>query len=278
VIAVSASIVLPVYNEAESLPALWAELGPVVSKLPMKAEVVMVDDGSTDDSAAIVRGLAHADSRVRLIRLGANTGLTAALLAGLSAARGDCIVTMDSDLQYDPADIPRLLTLLDEYDAALGWRGRRRDSWTKRLSSRLANDVRRAVLRDSVRDSACTLRAMRRECVAAIAPYHGMHRFVPSLLELRGFKVIEVEVRHRPRRHGTSKYGVRNRSVRPFIDLLAVAWMRARRVSYTIVEDTAALPEAGFLDQAPRARPAAAPGGRLPEGVRKRQVGERVDG
>jgi dolichol-phosphate mannosyltransferase len=232
------SIILPVYNEAENLPILWAELEPVLTKLPMKAEVVIVDDGSTDASAAIARELALADPRVRLVRLAANGGLTGALLAGFAASRGECVVTMDSDLQYDPADILRLLARLDRYDAALGWRGRRHDSWIKSGSSRFANGIRRAVLGDTVRDSACTLRAMRRPCLAAIMPYHGMHRFVPTLLAQAGFQVVEVEVQHRPRRHGSSKYGIRNRSLRVLLDLCAVRWMRARRVLYTIAEDT----------------------------------------
>jgi glycosyltransferase involved in cell wall biosynthesis len=232
------TIILPVYNEAENLPVLWAELQPVLAQLPVPAEVLVVDDGSTDDSAAIVRAIGHADRRVRLVRLAANGGLTGALLAGFAAARGDWIVTMDSDLQYDPADIPRLLEALGRYDAALGWRGQRRDTWSKRMSSRIANAIRSAVLGDPVRDSACTLRAMRRACLAAIAPYQGMHRFVPTLLRQAGFLLIEMEVRHRPRRHGVSKYGIRNRSVRALVDLLAVRWMRARRVTYTVVEDT----------------------------------------
>ena len=125
-----------------------------------------------------------------------------------------------------------------EENPALGWRGRRHDTWSKRLSSRIANGIRSAVLGDAVRDSACTLRAMRRPCLAAIAPYHGMHRFVPTLLGQAGFRVIELEVRHRPRRHGVSKYGIRNRSLPALLDLLAVRWMRARRVVYTVVEDT----------------------------------------
>jgi glycosyltransferase involved in cell wall biosynthesis len=232
------SIVLPVYNEAENLPVLWAELEPVLGQLPVAAEVLIVDDGSTDESAAIARDLARTDPRVRLVRLADNAGLTAALLAGFAAARGDWIVTMDSDLQYDPADIPQLLEPLSRYDAALGWRGQRRDSFSKRMSSRIANAVRSAVLGDPVRDSACTLRAMRRECLAAIAPYHGMHRFVPTMLRYAGFRVIEMEVRHRPRRHGVSKYGIRNRSLRALLDLFAVRWMRSRRVVYTVAEDT----------------------------------------
>jgi len=232
------TIILPVYNEVENLPLLWAELEPALSRLGRKAEVMFVDDGSTDGSTAYVRRLAGSDERVRLLRLRANAGLTAALLAGFAAARGEVVVTMDSDLQFDPDDIPTLVGFTDRFDAALGFRGRREDPWLKRLSSRIANRVRTAVLHDHVRDSACTLRAMHRECLKAIAPYHGMHRFVPTLLKQAGFQVVEVEVRHRPRRHGESKYGVRNRTMRAFVDLLAVRWMRSRRVVYEVAEDT----------------------------------------
>jgi len=232
------SVILPVYNEAESLPLLWPELEAALGALGRPAEVLVVDDGSTDGSAELVREWQRKDPRVRLVRLGANCGLTAALLAGFESARGSIIVTMDSDLQYDPADLVNLVALVDRHDAALGWRARRQDPWLKRISSRIANRVRTAVLGDDVRDSACTFRAMRRRCTSAIPPFQGMHRFVPTLLKQAGFRVVEVEVRHRPRQHGESKYGVRNRALRAFVDLLAVRWMRSRRVSYRIVEDT----------------------------------------
>jgi hypothetical protein len=161
----------------------------------------------------VTRRLARRDERVRLVRLRVNVGLTGALLAGFAVARGGIVVTMDSDLQYDPSDIPGLVAHLDQFDAALGYRSRRRDPWMKRVSSRIANSVRTLVLQDAVRDSACTMRAMHRECLAAIA--HGMHRFVPTLLKQAGFRVIEVAVHHRPRAHGVSKYGVRNRTCEP---------------------------------------------------------------
>jgi glycosyltransferase involved in cell wall biosynthesis len=233
------SVILPVYNEAESLPLLWREMEGALAKLGRPAEVIVVDDGSTDGSAELARELAKRDARVRLVRLAQNAGLTAALLAGFESARGSIVVTLDSDLQYDPGDMVTLVALMGRCDAALGWRGNRADPWLKRVSSRIANRVRTAILGDSVRDSACTFRAMRRECIAAIAPYRGMHRFVPTLLRQAGFRVVEAEVTHRPRRHGHSKYGVRNRMVQAFVDLLAVRWMRSRRVTYRIVEDSA---------------------------------------
>jgi glycosyltransferase involved in cell wall biosynthesis len=212
----------------------------VLRRLERSVEIIFVDDGSTDNSLAFMRGLARRDRRVRVIRFAANAGLTAGLLAGLRAATGRIVVTLDSDLQNDPADIELLLPHLKDFDAAVGWRRQRHDPWIKRVSSRIANRVRTAVLGDAVRDSACTLRAMRRECCQAIAPYRGMHRFVPTLLRHAGYRVVEVEVNHRPRLHGESKFGIRNRAVRAFADLLAVRWLISRRLDYTIVEDTRA--------------------------------------
>jgi glycosyltransferase involved in cell wall biosynthesis len=231
------SVVVPVYNEVENLPVLWQEIDAVLARMGRSAEVIFVDDGSTDSGTEVMRDLARRDPRVRLIRFARNAGLTAALIAGIRAATGAIIVTLDADLQNDPADIARLLEHLDGHDAAVGWRRRRHDPWSKRVSSRIANAVRTAVLGDAVRDSACTLRAMRAECRQALAPYQGLHRFVPTLLRHAGYRVVEVDVDHRPRRHGQSKFGIRNRAVRAFADLLAVRWLLSRRITYTIAED-----------------------------------------
>lgn len=235
--AVRLSVVIPVYDEAASLRPLWRELDDVLRGIGLTAEVIFVDDGSTDGGAAVIRELAATDRRIRLIRFAANAGLTAAFYAGFRAVRGEIVVTLDSDLQNDPRDIGVLLRHLDRFDAAVGWRRDRHDPWLKRVSSTVANTVRNIVSGDRVHDSACSLRVMRRECLEALPPFHGMHRFVPTLLRIAGHRVIEVPVGHRPRRFGRSKFTVRNRAVRAFADLLAVCWMMKRRIRYRVVEE-----------------------------------------
>jgi glycosyltransferase involved in cell wall biosynthesis len=233
------SVVIPVFNEEESLPRLWPELREVLETLPLTVEVIFVDDGSRDGSAEIVRALREADRRVRLVRLKANAGETAATDAGFRAARGRWIVTMDADLQNDPRDIPRLLAHLDRWDAACGWRVDRGagDSLLRRVSSRVANRVRNAVSDETIHDSGCTFRAFRRECLRGLVLYQGLHRFVPTLLRMQGFRVVEVPVNHRPRRFGRSKYGVLNRAFAATVDLLVVRWMKRRRLRYEVAED-----------------------------------------
>ncbi|MGH7412602.1 MAG: glycosyltransferase family 2 protein [Candidatus Rokuibacteriota bacterium] len=231
------SVLLPVFNEAESLPAVWTELGPVLDALGRSAEVIVVDDGSTDATPAIARALHAADARVRLVRLATNRGLSAALDAGFERARGRIVVTMDSDLQNDPGDIPRMLAHLDGYDAVTGWRRRRDDPWLKRASSRVANAVRNAITGEDVHDSGCTLRVMRRGCLVCLPRFRGFHRFVPTLLRMAGCRVLELPVGHRARRFGVSHYGIRNRALVAFEDLLAVRWMQSRRLRYDASEE-----------------------------------------
>jgi glycosyltransferase involved in cell wall biosynthesis len=233
------SVVIPVYNEAENLPPLWAELRGVLEGLRLAFEVVFVDDGSRDRSAEIVRGFREADRRVRLVRLKANAGETAATDAGFKAARGTWVVVMDADLQNDPRDIPALLSHLDRWDAVTGWRVKRGegDGWLRRVSSRVANRVRNRLSDESIQDSGCTFRAFRRECLRDLVLYRGFHRFVPTLLKMRGYRVLEVPVNHRPRRFGRSKYGVMNRAFIAFADLLVVRWMKSRVLRYEVAED-----------------------------------------
>jgi len=233
------SVVIPVYNEEENLPPLWAELRAALEALRLSFEVIFVDDGSRDRSAEIVRGFREADPRVRLVRLKINAGETAATDAGFKAAAGRLVVTMDADLQNDPADLPALLAPLDRWDATTGWRVDRGagDTWVRRLSSRIANRVRNAISDESIQDSGCTFRAFRRECLRELVLYRGFHRFIPTLLRMRGYRVLEVPVHHRPRRFGHSKYGVLNRVFVATIDLLAVRWMKQRLLRYEVAED-----------------------------------------
>jgi glycosyltransferase involved in cell wall biosynthesis len=171
--------------------------------------------------------------------LKANAGETAATDAGFKAARGRRIVSMDADLQNDPADIPGLIAHLDRWDCVTGWRVDRAagDNGLRRLSSRIANRVRNAVSDETIQDSGCTFRAFRRDCLRGLVLYRGLHRFVPTLLRMRGYRVLEVPVRHRPRRFGQSKYGVRNRALVAFVDLLVVRWMKQRMLRYDVAED-----------------------------------------
>ena len=231
------SVVIPVYNEEENLPLLWPELRRVLEPLGLQFEVLFIDDGSRDRSAEIVRGFRDADPRVRLIRLKVNSGETAATDAGLKSARGRWLVTMDADLQNDPHDLPMLLAHLDQWDGVTGWRVQRDDPFIRRASSRVANAIRNWVSDESVQDSGCTYRAFRRECLRSLVLYRGFHRFLPTLLRMRGYRVLEVPVNHRPRRFGQSKYGIGNRAVAAFKDLLVIRWMKDRVLRYAIAED-----------------------------------------
>jgi glycosyltransferase involved in cell wall biosynthesis len=231
------SVILPVFNEAESLPILWQELSAVLDANWTDVEVIFVDDASTDGSGEWLRDLVGNDARARYVRLARHAGLTAALDAGYRRARAPILVTLDSDLQSNPADIPTLVAALSGADAAVGSRVRRGDPLVKRWSSKIANGVRNAITREHVRDSACTLRAIRSECRSALLPYDGLHRFVPTLLRMAGHRVVEVPIVHRPRRFGASKFGIRRRAVRGFRDLLVIRWMQLRALRYAIDPD-----------------------------------------
>jgi dolichol-phosphate mannosyltransferase len=240
------SIVVPVYNEEESLSLRWQEIRDALDPTGLQYEVIFVDDGSLDRSAEIIREFRERDRRARLIKLKANAGETAATDAGFKAVRGRYVVVMDADLQNDPRDIPAMLARLNEWDAVTGWRVNRAagDSWIRRLSSRIANRIRNALSEETIHDSGCTFRAFRRECVQDLVLYRGLHRFIPTLLRIRGFRVLEVPVNHRPRRFGTSKYGIGNRALRAFIDLLAVRWMKDRHLRYEVAEELGGDPAA----------------------------------
>jgi glycosyltransferase involved in cell wall biosynthesis len=225
------SVVVPVFNEEENMPILQSELRAALAGLDH--EIVFFDDGSTDRSAEkIERG-----PNVRVLRFEKNTGQSAALYAGVKTARGQTIVMIDSDLQNDPADIPRLVEEVSRgADLVCGYRAKRKDTLTKRLTSRIANFVRSRFTKDYVRDTGCTLKAMRRECADALVPFKGMHRFIPALVHGAGYKLIEIPVNHRPRRFGQTKYGFGSRAVRATMDMFGVRWLLSRRLNYKIRE------------------------------------------
>jgi dolichol-phosphate mannosyltransferase len=230
------SVVVPVYNEEENLPMLIPELMKVLEGLGCSCEIIFVEDGSSDGSLRILRDAAARYPSLRVLRFRENRGLSTALVAGMREARGEKIITLDSDLQNDPADIPKLLEYLDRYDMATGWRQKREDSWLKKISSKIGNAVRNWLSGETIQDSACTLRAFKKECIQGIPVFNGMHRFLSTLVKMEGYRIIEVPVSHHPRKFGKSKYNIRNRMVRSFIDLLAVRWMKHRTIRYDIEE------------------------------------------
>lgn len=224
------SIIVPVYNEEESLAPLFDVLLKVLRDLERPFEILLVDDGSTDGSPAVMERLKKREPRIRILRHRANCGLSAAMETGFHMARGSILATMDADLQNDPRDLPLLLKELEKADAVVGWRHERNDPPVKKLSSRIANLVRNAVIHDGIHDTGCSLKVFRREYIRRIKMFKGMHRFLPALLKMEGARVIEVKVRHHPRRYGEAKYHLANRLFGPFFDLLAVRWMKKRIV------------------------------------------------
>ena len=232
--AVDVSVVIPAYNEVENLEPLLTELRAALGPVPGTHEIVLVDDGSSDGTAERIVEEAARDPRVRPVLLEKNAGQSAALAAGLSRARGRVIVTLDADLQNDPADLPLVLAALEHADVVSGVRQRRQDSRVRLLSSRIANRVRRGVLGDPVTDIGCSFKAYRREALEGLPMFVGVHRFLPALCVFRGARFAEVSLRHRARRHGVSKYGVSNRLWRGLADLVGVAWLKTRLVRYQI--------------------------------------------
>jgi glycosyltransferase involved in cell wall biosynthesis len=234
---VELSIVVPVRDERDNLRPLVEEIEGCLASSLSSFEILLVDDGSSDGSAEEISELVGSTPRVRGLHFRRGAGQSAALDAGFKAARGRIIVTLDADLQYDPADIPRLLEALDGHDAVAGYRVRRSDGWLKRLSSTIANAARNRLTGDRVVDTGCSLKAFRRECLGALRPFDGMHRFLPTLLRMEGYRVLELPVGHRPRRHGRSKYGVLNRVARASADLMAIRWMRRRKLDYEVTRN-----------------------------------------
>jgi dolichol-phosphate mannosyltransferase len=225
------SVVVPLFNEEESIAILQTELSAALKGFDY--EIIFVDDGSVDRTADRIETAPN----IRLIRFEKNCGQSAAIYAGLTAARGGTVVIIDGDLQNDPADIPKLLAEIARgADLVCGYRVKRRDTLVKRATSQIANAVRSRYTKDGVRDTGCTLKAMRRECMSTLLPFKGMHRFIPALVKAAGYRLVEVPVNHRPRRFGQSKYGLGNRALRATVDMFGVRWLLSRQLNYKIRE------------------------------------------
>lgn len=224
------SIVAPVYNEAGNLERLAAEVRAAMTAAGFDYELILVDDRSTDGSRQELLELAAGDGRLRAMGLQRHAGQSAALLAGLRSARAPLVVTMDADLQNDPADIPAIVALLGDHDVASGVRVARRDTLPRRLASRVSNRVRRAVLGDPCTDIGCALKGYRAAVLDDLPAFDGLHRFLPILALRRGGTYAEIPVGHRPRTRGRSKYNLRGRFLRGLLDLVGVSWLRRRAV------------------------------------------------
>ena len=230
------SLVIPAYNEEETIGVLLRRVGEALAAMDRPFEVLLIDDGSTDATPRLLRDGLSQYTWLRVLRMARNGGQSAAFDAGFRAARGVLIATIDADLQNEPEEIPRLIALLDDCDMVTGWRQRRNDTSLRRIQSRIANFIRNWISQEDIHDSACSLKVYKRECLEGIQLFNGMHRFLPTLVKMRGFRVKEVPVSHCQRFAGTPKYGFRNRALRAFIDLLAVRWMKNRYIRYNVTE------------------------------------------
>ncbi len=259
------SVIVPAKNEAPSLPRLVEEIVRAFRPLTARKgegnpldgfEILIVDDGSTDDTPAVLARLAGEYPELRPIRFLVNYGQSAATLAGFRAARGAWVSILDADLQNDPADLARLWDALPGHDAGLGWRVKREDVWSKRIISRWANRARNWVLGQSIRDTGCAVRIFPRQVALRFPMFHGAHRFYGPLLIREGCRIVQIPVGHRPRPHGQSHYNIWNRSIKVITDLFGVAWLMRRPVRYQL---------RSLVDEAPVPPPHAAAGRVAPE-------------
>ena len=223
------SIIIPVYNEADNVESLYHEIMSTLSDQPYQFEVIFVDDGSTDNTASRLMALSKSHANLRIVCHKNNFGQSAALISGAKVARHPILVTLDGDGQNDPADIPSLVNQLHDFSTVvLGNRKKRDDNQMRKLSSRVGNGVRRWLLQDDCPDTGCSLKIFPRDAFLALPHFNHLHRFLPALFKRAGFKLVNVPVNHRPRLHGTSKYGVMNRLFVGIHDLIGVRWLIKR--------------------------------------------------
>ena len=234
------SIVVPIKDEEDNIRPLVEATRAGLGELYDQCEIIFVDDGSTDQSLARIKEVAAEDPHVRWLAFEGNCGQSAALDAGFKAARGELVAMMDGDLQNDPADLPRMVEMIEagQCDCVCGIRQKRHDNWLRKVSSRIGNATRNWLTHESIRDVGCSLRVFRRELLENLKMFKGMHRFLPTLLRLEGARIEEIPVSHRPRTRGKTKYGVWNRLFRGLRDIFAVRWMQSRHLDYRIKESS----------------------------------------
>ena len=232
------SVVFPVYNEEENVPLLLREIAAALEGRGWSYEIVAVDDGSTDRSLQVLRESRKDYPTLRVLRLEKNSGQTAALDAAWRAARGRLVVSLDADLQNDPADIPRMMQKLGESgaDMVIGVRVNRQDTWSRKMQSKIGNGVRNWITGDRITDTGCSLKLVKKDAVDRVRLFTGMHRFLPTLVRYAGYRVVEMPVNHRARQYGQSKYGAMNRAFRGLADCFAVRWMGKRMLRYEVSE------------------------------------------
>lgn len=236
--SVDISVMSPAYNERDSLADLCRELNETLSAMNRSYEIVIVDDGSEDGSLDVLRELKRTYSSLRVLTMGEHIGQTACMEAGFLAARGKYVVTIDADLQNDPADIPAMIELLDadKADMVTGHRTRRQDNLLRKISTKVANRVRNWLNHEKIADSACALKAYKRQIIPKLKLYEGLHRFLTTIAAMNGFRVVETPVNHRPRTRGKAKYGVWNRVFRSLRAAFAVRWMQRHILIYDVKE------------------------------------------
>ena len=234
------SVVFPVYNEEENIPILLREIAAALEGRGWTYEIVAVDDGSTDRSLEVLRAGRERYPMLRVLSFEKNSGQTAALDAAWRAAEGMLVVSLDADLQNDPADIPSMIQKLEETksDMVIGVRVNRQDTWSRKMQSKIGNGVRNWITGDQITDTGCSLKLVKREAIDRVRLFTGMHRFLPTLVRYAGYRVIEMPVNHRQRRFGQSKYGAMNRAFRGLADCFAVRWMGKRMLNYRVTEDS----------------------------------------
>ena len=236
--SVDISAMSPAYNEQECLADLCREINETLSAMGRSYEIIIVDDGSEDDSLNVLRVLKRDYPALRVLTMGKHVGQTACMEAGFLAAWGKYVVTIDADLQNDPADIPAMIELLDtnKADLVTGHRSKRQDNWLRKVSTKVANRVRNWLNHETISDSACALKVYRREIIPKLKLYEGLHRFMTTIAAMNGFRVVEIPVNHRPRTRGVAKYGLWNRVFRSLRAVFAVRWMQRHTLIYDVRE------------------------------------------